>query len=126
MKKRIRLTESDLHRIVKESVQRILNEAGHIYGHHEDGTLFTNSDQTFHGIPGSVFIWHGEWSDPTVYYDGEEMNGNELDDTLWDMYKEECEEDGTEPTLEGFDNMPTQWFQDRLDDIMFGMFGDNG
>lgn len=28
MKKRIRLTESDLHRIVKESVNKILNEIG--------------------------------------------------------------------------------------------------
>ena len=27
MKKRIRLTESDLHRIVKESVKRVINEA---------------------------------------------------------------------------------------------------
>ena len=29
MKQKIRLTESDLHKIVKESVNRVLNEAGY-------------------------------------------------------------------------------------------------
>ena len=41
MKQIIRLTESDLHRIVKESVRRILNEYGEGEGSQEKlGTLY--------------------------------------------------------------------------------------
>ena len=36
MRKLIRLTESDLHRIVKESVNRILKESGHEWWREED------------------------------------------------------------------------------------------
>ena len=36
MKKIIRLTESDLHRIVKESVNKILRESGHEWWREED------------------------------------------------------------------------------------------
>ena len=108
MKKIVRLTEGDLHRIIKESVKRVIREnklntrrrnrvireSGDLYGHYDDGTPFTNSKKRFHGIPGTVFIYHGEWSDPEVWYDGEEYNASMFEDTFWDMYKTECEEEG--------------------------------
>lgn len=36
MKKVIRLTESDLHRIIKESVKKIIKESGHEWWKEED------------------------------------------------------------------------------------------
>jgi hypothetical protein len=49
MKKIIRLTESDLHDIVKESVNRILKENGegqnHIYSEKEMQWLYDNQDK---------------------------------------------------------------------------------
>ena len=125
MKKKqiVRLTESDLHRVIKESVKRVLNEAGHLYWKDEEG-VHTNSNETWHGVEGTVFIWHGEWSDPEVLYDGEELNGSDLEDYAWAVYETECEEEGKKPTEEEYDNLPTEWFENTLDDYMFGMFGD--
>ena len=135
MKKIVRLTEGDLHRIIRNSVKRIIKEnklntrsrnrvireSGDLYGHYDDGTPFTNSKKRFHGIPGTVFIYHGEWSDPEVWYDGEEYNASMFEDTLWDMYKTECEEEGKEPSEQEYDNLPTEWFEDKFQDILFGM-----
>lgn len=124
------LTENRLRNMVHNTVSRVLrehiDEGGHLYGHHDDGTPFTNSEETYHGIPGTVFISHGGWADPEIWYDGEELNANVVEDTLWSMYEEECEEDGREPSEEEYDNLPTEWFQERLDDIMFGMFSPEG
>lgn len=61
MRKRVRLTEGDLHRIIKKSVNRIIREnklntrsrnrvireSGDLYGHYDDGTPFTNSKKDF-------------------------------------------------------------------------------
>ena len=135
MKKIVRLTEGDLHRIIKNSVKRVIREnklnkrrrnrvireSGDLYGHYDDGTPFTNSKKRFHGIPGTVFIYHGEWSDPEVWYDGEEYNASMFEDTFWDMYKTECEEEGKEPSEQEYDNLPTEWFEDKFQDILFGM-----
>ena len=135
MKKIVRLTEGDLHRIIKNSVKRVIREnklnkrrrnrvireSGDLYGHYDDGTPFTNSKKRFHGIPGTVFIYHGEWSDPEVWYDGEEYNASMFEDTFWDMYKTECKEEGKEPSEQEYDDLPTEWFEDRFQDILFGM-----
>ena len=135
MKKIVRLTEGDLHRIIRNSVKkiikenklntrsrnRVIRESGDLYGHYDDGTPFTNSKKRFHGIPGTVFIYHGEWSDPEVWYDGEEYNASMFEDTFWDMYKVECEEEGKEPSEQEYDNLPTEWFEDKFQDILFGM-----
>ena len=135
MKKIVRITEGDLRRIIRNSVKRIIKEnklntrrrnrvireSGDLYGHYDDGTPFTNSKNRFHGIPGTVFIYHGEWSDPEVWYDGEEYNASMFEDTFWDMYKTECEEEGKEPSEQEYDNLPTEWFEDKFQDILFGM-----
>jgi hypothetical protein len=135
-KKLIRLTESDLHRIVKESVNRVLREnkvrtnrktikeSGHLYGHYDDGTPFTNSKDTWHGVPGTTFISHGEWSDPEVWYDNEEINASELEDYMWAEYQYECQERGKKPSEQEYDNLPMEWFKEKLDDYMFGKFSD--
>jgi hypothetical protein len=44
MRKLIRLTESDLHKIVKESVNRILKESGHEWWREEDWNPNYTSD----------------------------------------------------------------------------------
>lgn len=123
-KKLARLTESDLHRIIKELVNMVLKEAGHLYWKDEDGIAHTNSKEKWHGVEGTTFIYHGEWSDPEVWYDGEELNYNHLEDNVWAEYEYECKEMGNKPSEEEYNRLPTQWFKDKLDDYMFGMFAD--
>ena len=99
----IRLTESDLHRIVKESVNRVLMEGGHLYYKDDDGSVHTNSKETYRGVPGSVWIWHGEWSDPEILWKGVELNANDVEESLWLSYNNWCEENDEEPTNDGFE-----------------------
>ena len=125
MKRRVRLTEGDLHRIVKESVKRILREGGHLYGHYEDGTPFTNSKETWRGVPGSTYISHGSWSDPEIWYDGHEINANDAEESLWYSYKDECEENGEEPTEDGFeawvDSVGVEYLESTLQDLCWAL-----
>lgn len=115
MKQIIRLTESDLNRIIHECVKKTLNEAGHLYWKDEDGSIYTNSKDLWHGVEGAIFISHGEWSDPEVIYKCEEINGSWLEDSALDYYKYECEEQGKEPSEEEYDNLPASWFKEYLD-----------
>lgn len=115
MKQVIRLTELDLHRIVRQCVNEALNEAGHLYYKDEDGSIYTNSKDLWHGVEGAIFISHGEWADPEVIYDGEEINGTVLEDSAWEEYVYDCEEEGKEPSEEEFDNLPASWFKEYLD-----------
>ena len=54
--------------------------------------------ETYRGVPGSTFIWHGEWSDPEVLWKGISLNVNDVEDKLWYSYKDYCEENNIKPT----------------------------
>lgn len=56
----------------------------------------------FYGIRGIQFIWHGEWSDPELIWHKQSFNYFDLEDPLWSMYNEECEENGTHPSEDDF------------------------
>jgi hypothetical protein len=137
-KKLIKLTESDLHRIVKESVNRILREnsrrksrmikeGGHLYHKDEDGNVWTNSKETYRGVPGSTYIWHGEWADPEVLWDGVELNVNDIEEGLWYSYKDDCEERREKPTEQGYEawlkEMGTEYIASQLDDLAWAAQG---
>ena len=119
------ITESQLRRIVKESIKKVLREGGNIYWKDEDGTPHTNSRETYRGVPGTIYVWHGEWADPTIIYKNQEINVNDIDNLLWSDYKEACEEYGDLPTDAGFEDwlegVGAVWIQERLDDIIAGM-----
>ena len=44
----------------------------------------------FYGIYGIQFINHGPWSDPELIWHGKSFNYYEVENFLWDAYKEEC------------------------------------
>ena len=92
MKKTIRLSESDLHRVIKESVKRIIKEAGHLYWTDDEGTPHTNSKETWHGVPGAIFVSHGEWSDPEIIYKGKSINYYDAEDGLYYYYETDVED----------------------------------
>ena len=43
----------------------------------------------YRGIRGIQFIWHGTNSDPELSYDGKTVNYWDVEDTLWEQYKDE-------------------------------------
>jgi len=86
MKKRIRLTEGDLHRIVKQSVKKILREMEE----DEDGFYILYSPEvgylngTYEDLESAkeAFMeYDGEYEDLTVYYapGGDLSNADEVD-----------------------------------------------
>ena len=124
MRQRIRLTESDLHRIVRESVKRVLREGGHLYGHDDNGTPFTNSKETYRGVPGSTYIWHGAWSDPGIWWKGVELNANDVEDSLYGAYKDECGEYCEDlPFEQWVEDQGTDWIAATLDELVWAAQG---
>ena len=98
MKKLIRLTEGDLHRIVKESVQKILKEGDNLM----QETYQVNISDT---VDGKSIAWVSRYSPDgyvgrltdTVYSDGS-------DSTNWCVFagtKEECDNRATEYNNKG-------------------------
>jgi hypothetical protein len=43
----------------------------------------------FYGIYGIEFIWHGEWSDPELVWHKKSFNYYDLENCLYDDFKEE-------------------------------------
>ena len=128
-KNSIRLTEGDLHRIITESVRKVLNEGGHLYYKDDDGNVHTNSKDMYRNVPGSTYIWHGEWADPEILWDGVELNANDVEEGLWYSYKDECEENGETPTEQGYEqwlsDMGTEYIASHLDDYAWNARGNN-
>lgn len=53
------------------------------------------------GVEGVQMIWHGEWSDPELLHDGKYANYWDVEDTMWERYKELARSEGyTEEELE--------------------------
>lgn len=100
-KNKIRLTESQLRKLVKKSVKSFINEGGHLTWKDDDGRMHTNSQDNWYGIEGATFVWYGEWSDGEIYFDyeGEQyvINANDAEEWLWTDFKEYCEENNLNP-----------------------------
>ena len=54
------------------------------------------------GIPDIIILWHGEWADPEVCWNGLTRNYYDLDEILWERYVEECRENGTTAEVDLF------------------------
>jgi hypothetical protein len=79
---------------------------------------------TWRGVPGTKFVWRGPSADPGIEYDGEILNGNEVEDFAWSVYKSECAWNKTTPSESDFDEkLAPAWFGRRLAEFMFGKFG---
>jgi hypothetical protein len=117
----MKITKSELKQIVSESIKRVMNEAGHLYFRDEDGNAYTNSKETWRGVPGTTFIYHGEWSDPEVWYKGHEINANDLEEYMWEEYKNDCFDNETEPNEDDYESwlekQGTSWIQAILDNF---------
>ena len=103
----------------------MISEAGHIYHKDEDGNVWTNSKDTYRGVPGSTYIYHGEWADPEVLWKGVEINANDVEDSLWESYEDDCRDRRERPTDDGFDEwldeMGTSYIATTLDELAMAM-----
>lgn len=56
----------------------------------------------FYGIYGIRYINHGAWNDPELVWHGKSFNYYDVENPLWDCYKEECKEENKEPNENEF------------------------
>jgi len=117
--------KKSIDKIIRESVKRVLSEAGHITWKDEDGRMNTTSKDTWHGVKGSTFVWHGEHADPEIYfeYQGEQyiINGNEAEDWLWDLFKEYCEENNINPDEHYNDEVYDNFAKQEAEGVLLDM-----
>lgn len=122
---KIKLTEEQLKSIVTESVKRVLKENNNIaYGSVTPSMTGPSATgrETWRGVPGTRFIWHGEWADPEIEYKGHTINANEVEDFFYTTYKEEMEEYGYDMS---FDDWMTKQGQITLRLALDDMIGNN-
>jgi hypothetical protein len=103
-----KLNESKLHRIVKESIKKVLKENANA--------------QTYRGVPGSIYVQNSKIGEPTVIWKGEEFSVYELESLMWDDFNYVCEEKGIELTENNFEawlkEMGTKYIISQLDDAV--------
>ena len=124
MKQRIRLTESQLHRMIKESVRQALNEAGHLYWEDEDGVTHTNSKELWRGVPGAIYVYHGEWSDPEIIYKNKSINYWDAEESLELSFQSDVEDGEFEGSFEEWvSNQDKRYLASLLDDLVWALDG---
>ena len=57
----------------------------------------------WYGIPNIGFVYHGAWADSEVEYKGKRINCNDIEEVMWENYREDCLEERVEDTFDGFD-----------------------
>lgn len=69
----------------------------------------------WYGIPNIGFIYHGYWSDPEIEYKGKKINSYIVEDTMWERFRERCEENGKNinECEKDFDN----YMRDNAEDV---------
>ena len=67
----------------------------------------------WYGIPHIGFVYRGPWSDPALEYKGKIINSHVIEDTMWERYREYCNERGEIENINGFDS----FMRENADDV---------
>lgn len=97
----------------------------------EKELAFTNNNVSFkpkelpnwYGIEGVGFVWHNSWSDPEIEYKGKRINSYIVEDTMWERFREDCEEQLKEPNYDNFDTYMKEHAEDVYELIELAMEG---
>ena len=70
----------------------------------------------WYGIPNIGFVWHNEWSDPEIEYNGKRINATIIEDSMWESLIHDDDGnliDGRENDDDGF----AQFMLDNKDEV---------
>lgn len=84
---------ANIDKCVTESIHKVLNEAA---GH-------SSSKETWRGVPDTTFFFPSDLEEPIILYKGKEISCYDVEDELWEIYKDECKENGETPTYDGYE-----------------------
>lgn len=54
-------------------------------------------ENCFYGIRGIKYIWHGAWADPELVWHKKSFNYYDLENSLWELFREDCRQTGSAP-----------------------------
>lgn len=57
----------------------------------------------FYGIYGIGFVWRGSWADPELIWHKKSFNYYDLENSLWELYREDCRENARQCSAENFE-----------------------
>jgi len=117
---KIRLNESNIKKVVEKTLMGLCETAGDLTWE-LDGQKYTTSKNTYRGVPGTAFVSHGEWSDPEIWYNDESINANEIEDSLWNNFREETGSEDEDEFENWLEEKGTDYIKGQLDDYLFGM-----
>ena len=67
--------------------------------------------QMYRGIGDVYILWHGEWADPELEYNGMVVNYHYVEDAMYSNFRYECEASRTDHHMISF----TRYCMDRAD-----------
>ena len=70
----------------------------------------------WYGIHNVGFIYHNNWSDPEIEYKGKRINACIVEDTMWERFREECDEQekNADDYIDYFDN---HYMREHADEV---------
>lgn len=107
---KIRLTESQLHQVIKESVKKVLRESRN--------RVIKESKSGWRGCHNVQMIWHGEWSDPELCADGCVANYWEVENSLWYSFLEETGHTDAESDNDEVEEEFNSWLQANESEVI--------
>jgi hypothetical protein len=127
-KNTIKFTESELKTMITECVKTILKEHMEMPG--DNGGYFDTSERinskksTWRGVPGTTFIYHGEWSDPEIAYKGELLNYWDVEESLQYSYQADVESGDFEGSFDEWaEAQDPKYLASQLDEYIWAMQG---
>lgn len=109
---------------LKFAVNRFINDYSQEYTELNASTKAVNASWggwgKFYGLNDVEFTVPNDTDDPTIFYNGKYYNYYDIEDTLWDYYKDECNENGVKPDENDFENWVANnsyYVYDLLDEI---------
>ena len=75
----------------------------------------------WYGIENIGFIWHGSWSDPEIEYKGKRINATIVENTMWERYRDDCEDLGINADTFHFDTYMGEHAEDVYELIELAM-----
>ena len=85
--------------------------------------MFNVKFPNWYGIDGIKFIWINTQSDPLIEYKGKRCSCYVVEDTMWERYCEDCEENGIETTDKGFEDFMQRNNDDVIELCELALFG---
>lgn len=120
MSKQNILNETNIKKVIDKTLKSLCETAGDLTWE-MDGQKYTTSQNTYRGVPGTTYVYHGEWSDPEIWYDDESINANDIEDSLWNDFREETGSDDEDEFENWLDEKGTDYIKGELDNYLFGM-----